>query len=77
MRFGDGADASTRATPDISSASLSVGAARRVFSSGPRTKVPLTLQGLQRVTITGVPTLTRSKRSVMSWLYIRMQPYET
>src|SRR5207244_1813099 len=30
-----------------------------------------------RVTTTGVPTLTRSNRSRMSWLCMRMQPYET
>jgi hypothetical protein len=28
----------------------------------------------QRVTTTGVPTLTRPNRSLMSWLYMRMQP---
>src|SRR5438477_1372047 len=30
-----------------------------------------------RTTITVVPTLTRPYRSTTSWLYMRMQPYET
>ena len=29
-----------------------------------------------RATTTGVPTLTLSNRSTMSWLYMRMQPYD-
>src|SRR5215204_5703855 len=28
------------------------------------------------VTTTSVPTVTRSNRSTMSWLYMRMQPYD-
>jgi len=50
------------------------------FTLGPakgRTRVPgMTTHRscAYRVTTTVVPTLTRSKRSLMSWLYMRMQP---
>jgi hypothetical protein len=45
-------------------------------SPSPHRQRPVWPASRYRATTTGVPTLTLSNRSTMSWLYMRMQPYD-
>jgi endonuclease YncB( thermonuclease family) len=67
----------TRRTADVSAALLAAGAARPYGGKRRESWCAGASSSSQRVTTTGVPTPTRSKRSRMSALYMRIQPYET
>ena len=47
---------------------------RGSFRARPRGRAAFEKPSAQRMTTTSVPTPTRSNRSTMSWLYMRMQP---
>ena len=48
-----------------------------IFSTGRSARLSGRWRHIHRKTTTSVPTLTRSYRSIMSWLYMRKHPCET